>query len=275
MSAPPTFDSSGYWEKRLREHFDDQGAGFLRLGRRYNRWMYRVRGEVFDRMVDRHLGRRGREEAPLRVLDVGSGTGFYVHRWRRLGADVTGLDLTEVAVHRLAANFPDSRFLRADIGRPLEGELNALIGTMDAVSAFDVLFHVVDDDDYVQALRNVGRLLRPAGLFVWSDNFLHGSTARSRHHVSRSLVDVTSALADAGLTEVDRVPMFVLMNYPTDTRSRLLQLVWTAMVSPAIASDRLGGALGALLYPIERRLVRRVRESPTTELMVCVKRAST
>jgi SAM-dependent methyltransferase len=270
VKAEPAFDSSDYWERRLRDHFGLEGVGYLRLGPSYNRWMYRVRGEVFDRVVEEQLGRRGeRAEDGLRVLDVGSGTGFYVDRWRRFGAQVTGLDLTEVAVTRLAASYPEASFLRADIGRPLDGHLAALAGSLDAVSAFDVLFHIVDDAAYRQALANVARLLRPGGLFLWSDNFIHRPTVRVTHQVSRSLAEITGALAAAGFAVVDRVPMFVLMNYPTDTRWALARWAWTALVAPAMLSDFLGGALGAALYPIERRLVRRLRESPSTELMVC------
>jgi hypothetical protein len=43
------------------------------------------------------------------------------------------------------------------------------------------------------------------------------------------------------------------------------------MVAPAMASDALGGILGAALYPLERRLVAHRKESPSTELMVCRK----
>ena len=268
-TTPPRFNPSDYWERRLRRNFDLQGTGFQRLGPRYNRWVYRVRGEVFDQVVDRYVRRADGLSDPLSVLDIGSGTGYYVDRWRRLGADVTGVDLADVAVQRLASSHPDSRFLRADIGEPLEGELGTLVGTFDVVSAFDVLFHITDDSAYAQALDNVGRLLRPKGLFLWSDDFVHGATARMTHVVSRSLVEITHALEHAGLTTLDRVPMLVLMNRPTDTGSRWLPLAWKAMVSPAVASDRLGGLLGAVLYPLERRLVQRLRESPTTELMVC------
>jgi hypothetical protein len=63
--------------------------------------------------------------------------------------------------------------------------------------------------------------------------------------------------------------MFVLMNYPADTTSRLARWAWTAMVAPAVLGEPLGWALGATLYPLERALVRLKRESPSTELMVC------
>jgi hypothetical protein len=89
--------------------------------------------------------------------------------------------------------------------------------------------------------------------------------------VSRPLDETRRALDRAGLQIVTRRPMFVLMNYPADSRSRLARWAWSAMVAPAMVSDVLGGVLGALLYPVERRLVARLREGPTTELMVCRK----
>jgi SAM-dependent methyltransferase len=264
-----TFSTRDYWESRLRDHYGLEGVGYLRLGRRFNEWMYRVRGEVFDRVVaGLPLGGAG-----TRVLDLGSGTGFYVARWLERGAAVTGVDLTAVAVEQLGRRFPAGRFLQADIGRPLDGPLAAETGTFRAVSAFDVLFHIVDDGQYAQALRNVARLLEPDGWFLWSDNYIHQPTIRVQHQVSRSLAEVTAALADAGLEVVERVPMFVLMNYPADTRSKLARWAWTAMVAPAMASDRLGGLLGAVLFPLERRLVRSIKESPSTELMICRKAA--
>ena len=37
-------------------------------------------------------------------------------------------------------------------------------------------------------------------------------------------------------------------------------------------AEPLGWLLGALIYPIEKALVRLMREGPSTELMVCRKR---
>ena len=76
----------------------------------------------------------------------------------------------------------------------------------------------------------------------------------------------TRCVEAAGFEVVDRVPMFVLMNYPADTTSRLARYAWTALVAPAALAEPLGWAVGAMLYPLERALVRRMRESPSTEL---------
>jgi SAM-dependent methyltransferase len=232
--------------------------------------MYKVRGEVFDRVVSgERLAVSG--WAGAEVLDVGAGTGFYVERWLRLGARVTGLDLTEVAVRELGRCFPAARFVRADIGQPFE-QVPLAPTSFDAVSAFDVLFHLVDDAQYARAFGNIAALLKPGGWFFWSDNFLRHSAERVIHQVSRTLAESTRLVEAAGFDIVDRVPMFVLMNYPADTTSRLARWAWTAMVAPAALGEPLGWAIGAALYPLERVLVRRMRESPSTELMVCRKR---
>jgi SAM-dependent methyltransferase len=278
VSLPGTpFDNKRYWETRLREHYSLAGVGYLRLGRRYNEWMYRIRGEVFDRVVQATgnrqpaTGWRG-----AKVLDVGAGTGFYVDRWLRMGATVTGLDLTEVAVRELSRCFPAVNFVQADIGGPLGGGTLAerLLppGSFDAVSAFDVLFHIVDDAAYARAFQNIAALLRPGGWFLWSDNFLRHPTERVAHQVSRSLAESTAAVEAAGFQVVERVPMFVLMNYPADTTSKPARWGWTAMVAPAALAEPIGWALGAILYPLEKALVKRLNESPSTELMVCRKK---
>jgi hypothetical protein len=127
----------------------------------------------------------------------------------------------------------------------------------------------VDDAAYARAFQNIAALLRPGGWFLWSDNFLRHPTERVAHQVSRSLAESTHVVEAAGFEIIDRVPMFVLMNYPADTTSRLARWGWTAMVAPATMAEPIGWAVGALLYPLERALVRAMKESPSTELMVC------
>jgi len=258
------FHNRQYWESRLGEHFSLAGVGYLRLGRRYNEWLYKARIPVFKRVTD---GLQV-DWAKARVLDIGSGTGFYVDRWKERGVrDITGLDLTQVVVDRLGVQHPDARFLRADIGLPLEGnELEP--GSFDVISAFDIFFHIVDDGQFAQAFRNVSRLLKPGGYFLWSDNFVRQATIRVAHQASRPLAESEANVRAAGLEVVERTPMFVIMNYPTDTRGRWPKWLWTAMVAPAMLAEPLGWLLGAVLYPVEWVLNRIVLESPSVELMV-------
>lgn len=259
------FEPIAFWEARL-ERFDLVSVGYSSLGLPYNRWLYRLRASVFRRMLRRYRT----EWSGIRVLDVGSGTGFYVREWLRVGADVVGSDLTETAVSKLRQTYPDHEFARLDIsdGAAFAAE------SFEAISAFDVLFHIVDDERYAGALEAISSLLRPGGLFFYSDNFVHGSSVRIAHQVSRPLDEIERQLDALGLEVIERRPMFVLMNAPIDTRSQTLRTAWGLFGRLLSLAPALGAPLGALLYPIERALVGLLRESPSTELMVCRKRAT-
>lgn len=261
-------DTARYWEDRLRAHYNLAGVGYLSLGRSYNAWLYRVRGVVF-----RHVATRiGLDWPAARILDVGSGTGFYVERWRALGArDITGVDITAVAIEQLAARHPRCRFVQGDIGGPLEA-LPLEPRSFDAASAMDVLFHIVDDEAYARALANLAALLKPGGWLIWSDAFRRGPTVRVAHQASRSRAEIVAALDDAGLAIVRRVPMFVWMNYPVDASSTWWPAAWQRAARVVRRRDWIGWLVGALLFPIEIVLTRIVRESPTTEVLVCRRR---
>jgi SAM-dependent methyltransferase len=260
-SSATSLDVRRYWDMRLAAAPGLKGVGYLRLGRAYNEWMYRVRTDVFRRLLH-NWNLSGRA---LHVLDVGSGTGHYIREWLRSGAArVVGSDFSETALQRLRAEFPGVPIRRLDIGT---SELPASLGRYDVVSAFDVLFHIIDDDAYRRAIRNCFHCCRPGGYFVFSELFLR-HRAGVPHMVSRSSAEIADVLRCAGFVVLDRVPMFVLMNYPADAGA-LLKLAWSAMVAPATLSEWAGEFLGRVLTPIERCLVRAVRESPTTEIMLC------
>lgn len=266
MTSP--FDARSYWEDRLRTSWSLTGVGYRRLGRRYNAWMYRIRARVFARLTASLPVRWDQ----ARVLDVGAGTGFYVDQWHRLGVPrVTGVDITDKAVEELRRRFPQDDFHRLDIGEPLDPhDTRFAMRACHAVSAMDVLFHLVDDAAWARAFRNLAAFVRPGGWLLWSDNFLRHGTERVRHQVSRPLALSERLVREAGFEVARRVPMFVLMNYPADTRSRLARLLWTAFVAaPASLAEPLGWAVGAGLYPLEAWLTAARRESPTTEIMVC------
>jgi SAM-dependent methyltransferase len=257
-------DTSRYWEDRLAREYSLDGVGWMGLGRAYNAWMYRVRARVFRRVVRRHV--------PLpdgaRVLDVGSGTGFYLDQWRALGAGpgLEGSDLTETATAQLRQRLPDVTIHQFDAaGDPAL----APSGPFDAISGMDVLFHIVDDDGFRRALQTLADRLAPEGRLVWSDNFLRGEEVRAPHQASRTEAAILDALAAAGLQPVTTHPMFVLMNSPVDSRSRLLGLWWSLLTRVAARGDRLGSVAGALLYGPELLLTRLVRRGPSTKIMVC------
>lgn len=252
-----------YWESRLSERYSLDGVGYLGLGSSFNAWMYRARRAIFLRRARPLVAAR----PGARVLDVGSGTGFYVSLWRELGVQsITGSDITSKAVDELSAAFPEHDFVRFDAGGE---EVPLPESSYDLISAFDVLFHVTDDERFRRALRNLAGLLAPGGLLLFTDNLLHGETVRSDTQVSRSLSEVQAALRDADLEILSRRPALYLMNYPIDSDSAALRGLWSVLPAVTSASRAAGWLAGAALYPLDLLLTRRVREGPTTEMVLC------
>jgi SAM-dependent methyltransferase len=260
------FAAARFWEQRLSDDYTLKGVGFRRLGLKYNRWMYAVRRHVFLDTVSS----AGIDVPSAQVLDVGSGTGFYVDLWVELGAKrITGVDITETAVARLQERHPDLMFRRADVGEeisPLEPT------TYDVVSAMDVLFHIVDDRRFANAIRNIHDALRPGGCFVWSDYFLRRREWRIRHQACRSLAEIERTLAETGFEIVTRRPMFFLMANPLDA-GRVTRALWYAAAGLVSRSEKLGDLAGRKLLPVEIRKVSSKTEGPSTEIMVCRRRA--
>jgi SAM-dependent methyltransferase len=201
------------------------------------------------------------------VLDIGSGTGFYVERWLELKArDVTGIDITEIAVEHLRDRYPSFRFERRDIGAA--GDLN-VGGPFDIVSAFDVLFHIVDDERYECAFQNIRSALRTSGWFIFSENFLRRGDDRARHQVSRSQGTIERVLEATGFREVYRRPMSILMDYPIDQPNRLLRNFWRGLTAPARLGSVGGHVIGAALYPFELALTSLLPNGPSAKVVVC------
>ena len=253
-----------YWENRLKENFGLHGTGFQGLGKRYNECMYKVRRRVFIH----RMSKLDIDFANVNVLDIGSGTGFYVGLWKDLGTiSITGTDITTVAVDNLRSMYPSNEFFQVDIGD--EEAYKKLSKKFDIISAFDVLFHIVDDTRYENAIRNIFSLLKPGGFFIFSDNFLHHDSIRSARQVSRSLNVIQKVLRENHFEVILRRPMFVLMNAPIDTNRSVLRAIWHTITSAVQYSESMAFIVCTMLYPIELLLISIIKESPSTEMMIC------
>jgi SAM-dependent methyltransferase len=258
-------DTLAWWQARHAELDGYEAVGYAGAGQAYNAWLYRVRRHLFRRHV-----------APLvssesSVLDVGSGTGFYLRRWREAGVrDLTGSDVADVAIRRLRRRHAGTPILGFD----LAGARSSLPQRRyDVVSAFDVLFHIVDDSAYARALENLAALVAPGGLLVVSENFRRSGVRRyAAVQVNREEGEIVDALASAGFEICERRAMFAVMNAPACGGGPLLHAWWRRMHALLIAHPRAGSVLGPILYPAELAILSVIRRAPSTELAVCRRR---
>lgn len=264
MNQPVGYDNElSYWEKRLGADVPLNSVGYRGLSDSFVAWLYRVRARRFTAVARPYV------KPQMRVLDVGSGGGFYVSLWKQLGVtDVTATDLTQASLRALNRRFSDIATAPFDIGAP---ELPFAAESFDAISCMDVVHHLMDDGAYQRAFENCARLLRPGGVLIFTDNFLHGPAYRGPHHVSRSLIHIEQVVRAADLRLEQRVPMFVIMNNPIDSRNPLFKFYWRAM-NFALRNGTFGKCAGMLLYPLEISLTSILREGPSTEIGVARKK---
>lgn len=197
-----SYTPSTYWEDRLKRSFNLRGVGHLNFSESYNAWLYRRKARCIEARL-RDVPLRG-----TRVLDVGCGTGFFVDWYSRRGADVTGVDITEVSVERLR-----TKFLGAFYTRDITAPDFSVPGPFDIVNMWDVMYHIVDPDAYDRALTNIAGHLKPAGLFLTTDWFGAPADSRVADHVqARCLGTYQEKLGRLGLDLVGVSPLYGALN---------------------------------------------------------------
>ena len=137
------------------------------------------------------------EGGPRRILDAGCGTGWNLQDLSSMG-ETHGLDISPLAVITT----------RRRGGRVVQGDLLGLpygAGSFDLVTSFDVLYHAWVKDDG-QAIRELGRVLKPGGLILVKVPALkilwgaHDEAVHSRHRYTRD--ELEALLETNGLTLV-------------------------------------------------------------------------
>ncbi len=134
------------------------------------------------------------------VLDVGSGTGHWIDFYAKImeARSVTGVDFSELASQALSRRYEaiDSiRVERADITVRRTG----FDASFDLINAIGVMFHIVDDRLWRQALENFAGYLRPGGTVIVGGDFGDEGEELGVMRRTRSLAQWEETLASLGL----------------------------------------------------------------------------
>lgn len=102
------------------------------------------------------------------VLDIGSGTGHFIDFFlNTMEVDqITGVDFAETSVEGLQEKYqqePSVEIRNEDISQP---ESDFFSKKYDIVNAIGILFHIVDDQKWLEALKNINELTSEGLVFV-------------------------------------------------------------------------------------------------------------
>jgi SAM-dependent methyltransferase len=226
-----------YWQRRYEKKFSIGSSGHVSFNEHYNSFVYRA----YERALKKALARYGRP-AGKRVMDVGSGTGYWVEFYRKAGAaEISGMDLTDISVEKLRERYPAYRFDVADIGSPsFEPD-----GSFDIVSCMDVLYYITDDNAFSRALANLAACLKPDGVLLITDTFRDGRPQKPPYYyLHRDRAAYVRAMETAGLVWDTIIPVNYLLKKPIPFPSVYSFVKWQLS---KVHFD-LEGIIGGLLY---------------------------
>lgn len=252
------YDPKTYWA-RLHEEGSLRSVGQSGLPVELNIWLYRA----LERNLRSFLRRHGLLDAPpRRVFEVGAGTGYWTPFWRNIGAErVDGCDLADAAVERLRERFPDGTFTAGDIAEP---RVIPADGSYDLLTVLNVLLHVLDEDRFEAATRNVAAALAPGGHVVLVEPalFLASSIRPLRpdaSSIARPLDRYRDVFEAAGLVFVAAEPSTAVANNPIEFGSPHIDWFiwsWRTAVRNAKKGPRRAALVGRILALADQPLMR-------------------
>jgi SAM-dependent methyltransferase len=270
-TAEPGYEPDTYWENLLSGSFDSSGVAYAYLAVSFNDARYRAEQDVVRRALERHPSPSGR---PSSALDVGCGTGIWIRFWGERGiTDITGVDLTEVAIARLQRAGVPARLMRADVG-----EAGLELGRQfDLISAMSVLLHIVDPDRLSCAVGNLGRHLAPGGRLVLiepviTQGWWGGDLGPKNNSRPRTREFWEAEFDRHGLELLEIRPVTFLLANPIDApNSRMYQLwlrYWNLVLRYIGRRERVGAIAGRVLEWIDRPLRRSRLGGPSAKMMI-------
>ncbi|MFJ9350818.1 class I SAM-dependent methyltransferase [Streptomyces sp. NPDC101237] len=179
-----------YWDTRHRERDDLASGGHIGLDRPGNEIFYAVRlGQLLTL-----IGDLSSPAAPLFVLDAGCGKGHFARALARCGHHVDAFDTSGEAIGRARAEGGGPRYAFAALDEWRSPWL------YDVVLCMDVLFHVLDDEEWAAGLRNLASLVRITGRLIVTDENIDEPVPRGDYILHRPLAAYRGELEPLGLS---------------------------------------------------------------------------
>jgi SAM-dependent methyltransferase len=198
-----TYNAGKYWDERLAKDWSLRGVGHHRYGAKYNSYLYRSKVRALRRALRSPGWFQGK-----RVLDVGSGVGFWIEFYAKAGvASVDGIDVSAEAVRRLQQKHPGHRFWCADASEELP-----ITELFDLVNVWDVLYHITERERFMRAVSNLAARVAPGGHLLITDNLPSQEDRPAEHVCFHPLEDYRVALEHTGCQIVDVQPVCGLVN---------------------------------------------------------------
>ncbi len=255
------------FKKRFEKDFSLRSVGHGGLSLEYNQYMYKQCLRTLNRVLKlNHITLKDKK-----ILDIGAGNGYFIENFYKKNncGSITGLDITDISVKYLTDKYPEYTFKKMDIS----SDNVDIFGQYDIISMFNMIFHIVDEAGFDNAINNIKKLSTPGGYLFINDMFSRVELQYVTPHVRfRSLKRWRNVLEKNGIEIVGLYPLYFLLDHPRDIREIHLQNFMVKLWDIMMTLDRFKVTRTALLsslYHIDGLLSRYCGDCHTTKLMLC------
>ena len=200
-----TYNPREYWNKRIKSQPNLRGTGHIAFNETYNSYLYRLKILALEKALNNYsIDIKGKS-----VLDVGSGTGFFINYYDMNGAkEICGIDIAEASISLLNKKYPKHSFQTIDIGTH---DIN-IKKQFDIINVFDILYHIVDNRLFENAIYNISNLLCSDAYVLITDVFGENDLVPADHVRFRNLHKYEILLKKNKIDIIDVLPLYNSMN---------------------------------------------------------------
>ena len=223
-------DDKKYWKERHSKTSNLKASGIKSIGVKSNEYIYKILAEQYLDLLH-ELDLRGVRT----MLDCGFGDGYFLRFYKENFPEIEifGVDISKDAKKKI--NFIKSGNLYVSDLAKFESERR-----YDIVHCFDVLYHILKDDDYVNSLANMASLSNK--YVILHERFLNRTPFVTSKHVRLRRSEFTNQILNAN-------GFFLTHEAPTH------------FIASRLLTYRLNKIMPRLLYKIDRHIAKRFRSS--------------
>ena len=267
------YNNPQYWTNLHNSYKGElRAVGHPFLSENLNLLKYESEGNSMSQVLSKVanvFGQKGIRE--FSFLDVGAGTGYWTGFVfdgfsRSFMANATALDISAEALDILSEQFPDVKLVKEDLTKI---ETDKFLESYDLVFSCYCLHHLVNLDDFVNALRFVGNSVKKGGFLLIMDPILTMPYSKydtidfdSFHGngIPRHLYMIDDILSKVGLQrQVKQPAASFILNENVEARGSIVYFLMTVMwkiLCKFYRSERFVQIFGGILKQVDKKLKR-------------------
>lgn len=208
-----TYKPIDYWDDRYKKHgVKHSTSGNISYSDQYNSWIFKRKREVMENILSNI------KPQTSSILDIGCGSGYWIDYFlKKEFYLIRGIDISNIATKHLSKQYKPYKHVSFECLNVSIPDLSPL-PSFDIVNAWDIIFHIIEDDKAINAIKFMHGSLTKYGILILTDQLGRDYNALNSEHVRvRCLNFYNNEMPNLGFELLKTYPLFEKLNYNVTT----------------------------------------------------------